>query len=375
MRAVPRAAPIGGAAGHENGVPMRALLWIISLIAILTGGVWLGGESWLAGRAAAVIAQREDIGAEQVQPLREMRRIGIRLDGVDYRTRIAARPADLRLPWIEFWVPPTAPVEAHATLPEQAALLLDGTEIAAAATGGKAVLRFAPANDMAVTRMMLNADSVLLAERPLLEHVAASARLVSMGHDAPREAGAAYDVDLDLTGFDPAVLAVLGLPPLVLPGQVALAGETRLWLETAPGPGMLQGRDQPVRPVGFRSEGMALTIGDLQARLVGEVVADDQGRPAGRLALYSPDGQAWLRALSDAGLLPPAGVALGGALLRGLSQIPMELPHTSEATPSRNTFSFPEPAEGETRLPIFLREGKVFLGAFAIGTLPVPGQG
>ncbi|WP_299909353.1 DUF2125 domain-containing protein [uncultured Paracoccus sp.] len=353
---------------------MRVLIWIVVLVALLVGGLWLGGESWLAGRATAMIDQREDVAASAVTPLRETRRIGLRADQVEVTGQLRGAAVEMTLPWVDLWVPPTAPVELHATLPETAQLLLDGQPVAAQMQAAQMFLRVSPTKNMAVSRVNLSSGAVDLAGQPLLRAVSVNARLASLGHDAPAAAGAAYDVDLALDGLDPAVMAGLGLPPLVVPGQVGLQGQARVWLDAAPGRGMLQGQREQVRPVGFRSDGMELRIGDLTARLVGEVLTDDRGLPTGRLALYSTDGQAWLKAASDAGLMPAAGVSFGNVVLNGLSQFPMEPVQKEGAevptAPARPGFTFPAPAEGETRLPLFLRDGKLFLGAIPIARLP-----
>lgn len=358
---------------------MRVLFWIVVVVAVLLGGLWLGGESWSAGRAMSLIDRRDDVEAAEVTPLREIRRIGLRADQLEVQGQIGNRSATLALPWVDLWVPPLAPVELHATLPEQAQLMLDGSPIEMQMQGAELSMRVSPTNNLAVSRADLRTAELGLAGQPLLRAMSAQARLAAMGHDAPQAAGAAYDVALKLEGLEPATLAALGLPPLVLPGQVGLEGASRVWLSSAPGRGILQGQRERIQPVGFRTDGMVLSIGDLQARLVGEVMIDQAGLPTGRLALYSTDGQAWLKAASDAGMVPQAGVTFGGALLNGLSQFPMEAAPKADAPvadiPARAGFTFPAPAEGETRLPLFLRDGRLFLGAIPIAKLPSLPQG
>lgn len=358
---------------------MRILVVIVLILAALLGVVWLGGESWMASRATTAIEAREDLSAASVTPLREPRRIGLHLAEPAFKGAAGGQPLAVDLPWLDFWVSPAAPHELHADLPDTAQLDMAGTQVAVQMTGAGASLRLAPANNMALSRASLQADAVQLGGQPAIGAVSAQARLISLGHDAPRAAGAAYDIALRLDQADPTTLAQLGLPPLALPGLLSVDGDLRLWLNEAPGPAALQGRGAAPHLVGFRSSGLNLTLGDLSARLLGEVTADDQGRAAGRLALYTKDSEGWLAAAADAGLIPGSGVLLGGAMLQNLSAMPMQPEAaadtdrpsaTARVVSTGGDFTFPDPAEGELRLPIFLRDGQIFLGAIPIGPAP-----
>lgn len=358
---------------------MRILLVLVLILAGLLGIAWLGGESWLAGRTTAAIEARDDIAAGAVDPLREPSRIGLHLTEASYDGRIEGLPAGLNLPWLDLWVSPIMPHELRATLPDTVELVMNGTPIALRMQGAGASLRFAPGTSMALSRASLQANAVELAGLPAIDALSVSAKLTGLGHDAPRTAGAAYDIALRLDRADPAVLAQLGLPLPALPGLLSADGDLRLWLDAAPGRGALQGHAARPHPVGFRSTGLTLTLGDLSARLLGEVTADDQGRATGRLALYTKDSQGWLRAAVDAGLIPGSAVLLGGAMLQTLSATPMQpeavLPAdrpgaTARIVSTAADFTFPDPVEGELRLPIFLRDGQILLGTIPIGPAP-----
>ena len=358
---------------------MRILLVLLLIPAASLGVAWLGGESWMASRATAVIEARDDLTAHAVDPLREPSRIGVHLIEAGYDGLVEGQPAGLKLPWLDLWVSPTTPYELRATLPDMVELVMNGALIALQMQGAGASLRFAPSNNMALSRASLQADAIELGGQSAISALSASAKLMGLGHDAPHAAGAAYDIALRLDQADPAVLAQLGLQPLALPGLLSADGGLRLWLDAAPGRGVFQGRAARPQPVGFRSTGLNLTLGDLSAHLLGEITADDQGRATGRLALYTKDSQGWLKAAADAGLIPGSGILLGGAMLKSLSATPMQSETVSQtdghsatarAVSSRADFIFPDPAEGELRLPIFLRDGQIFLGAIPIGPAP-----
>lgn len=359
---------------------MRWLLIFVLVIAAFLGAAWWGGESWLASRASMAIAQRDDVSAAAVSPLRQLDRAGLRIEQAEYQGVVEGQALSVALPWVEFWARPLAPTTLNARLPDQARLGIDGTALDLRMDAVQASLHLSPLNSMAVTQAGLDAAEITLDGQAAVTGLSAEARLASLGYDAPRGAGAAYDIALRLQALEPAALTVLGVPPLAVPGAVSAQGDLRLWLTAAPGRGILRGQHYPVQPVGFRTDGIDLGLGDLRARLVGLVSADAQGRAEGRLALYTSDSRAWLRAASDAGLIPPSAVLLGGAMLHGLSNTPM----TPEAAPDDSSrtariasefhsvteFIFPEPAPGELRIPIFLRDGQAFLGKIPIGPAP-----
>lgn len=358
---------------------MRYLLIFVVLIAVFLGAVWLGGESWLARRATTAIEQRDDVSAGMVTPLRQASRIGIRAEQVDYAGDTNGRDIALSLPWAELWVPPTALTDATLTLPDAARLSVDGREAALRLTGGQGMLRLSPLNNMALTRARMTADSVAIDDQPALEGLRVAADLVSLGHDAPRGARAAYNLSLQLESLDPAALVELGLPAPALPGAISADGDLHLWLTDAPGMKGLRGAGPQAQLVGFRSAGIDLGIGDLTARVIGQVAADAQGRAEGRMAIYTADAQELLAAAEQAGMIPRPAVSLGGAMLTALSRMPMTPEEDGDAAkpvrmvgsqPVATGFVFPDPAEGELRIPIFLRDGRVFLGAIPVGPAP-----
>ena len=68
---------------------MRRLLSLTILIAVILGGLWLGGETLLARKLRQVAAADPALAIGSVSELRELRRIGVRLDDLNV-TRPAA---------------------------------------------------------------------------------------------------------------------------------------------------------------------------------------------------------------------------------------------------------------------------------------------
>ena len=65
---------------------MKTLAILLLLIGGAVAAAWLGGETWLARKAQAMIAEDPRVEASQVTPLREIDRIGLGLTEVEIAT-------------------------------------------------------------------------------------------------------------------------------------------------------------------------------------------------------------------------------------------------------------------------------------------------
>lgn len=356
MRAgeTPAVAEIGG---KGTGAGMRKVLGVVLLIAAAIGGLWIGGESWAAGRLRELIAERPDMQAAAVRPLREPARIGLRLD----RPQLAAPGFGLAPDWLELWLSPLAPLRAVAVPSASGRLDLSGQQVPFQIADARAQVALSPLNRMAVSHLAVDSGAVLLGEQVLMQRLRAEADLVRLGAGAPPAAGAAYDLRLALEGLQGDRLAVLGFAPLALPGALSAEGAGRVWLEGALGG--LGGGAAP-RVVGVQTGGLELRLGALSARLVGQLVQGADGLTEGRVALYTSDGQGFLDAAADAGLIPADGRLLARAMLNQMGRMPMPEPAAPDG------LDFPEPAAGELRIPLILRDGRLLLGEMPIGPAP-----
>ena len=70
---------------------MKTLAILLLLIGGAVAAAWLGGETWLARKAQAMIAEDPRVEASQVTPLREIDRISRHYTGKDYPVRDSAR--------------------------------------------------------------------------------------------------------------------------------------------------------------------------------------------------------------------------------------------------------------------------------------------
>lgn len=333
---------------------MRTLLILMLLLGGTVAGAWLGGETWLARKAQAMIAQDPRVAAATVAPLREIDRIGLGLTGVE----IATPGGEALLPAVELWAAPSSPTQFHAALPPRMTLPVMGRPLAVTAADAVLSLRVSPGSDMAISRVAAASGPVAIEGHPLLAALDAQARLVAMGAAAPRAARAAYEIGgtlRDLTG-----LGLLPRPPALADRAISIQGAARVYL-TAP---FRQAADAPQpQLVGVSSNGVTLTLGDQSLRLAGTLRAGEDGRAEGAAFVYTADARAWLQLAADLGAIPAITVALADTALQQAAEAPVELPAGVPAPA--------EPAKGELRVPLIFRDGRMFLGPLPLGEAPL----
>lgn len=333
---------------------MRVLLKLLVVLGAAVTFAWIGGEMLLARKAAALIAADPQLEAAAVHELRDPRRVGVRVE----RLGLQGTAGAVALPWLELWVPPQRINEVHATLPATAQAVVDGRSVTLAAEGAGLSARFAPANGMALGRAQVGTGRVSVDGRPLAQRIVVAAHLVGFGADAPRAAGAAYEVSVDMVGVELATLTEGAAT-----GLAAVSGTGRLWLDGAPARGGSAGAP---RLVGLRADGVELRLDDLAARVWGRVVADAQGRAEGMVLIDTADAEGLVARAGALGLLPPATVTLAGGLLRNLRE------GADAVVPAAAAGSglAPPPRTGELRIPISFRDGRSWLGPLPIGPAP-----
>lgn len=335
---------------------MRRLLSLTILIAVILGGLWLGGETLLARKLRQVAAADPALAIGSVSELRELRRIGVRLDDLNV-TRPAA---SLTVPGADIWVAPTSPAEGRLDLPPQILLDAGRGPMALGLQDADARLRLSLLGGLTLDSAALNAGALTLEDAALAQGLLLDADSASPGPGAPQDTEAAYDLTISLDGFDPRQLA----PELPVPGLVGLAAQAQLWLDRAPGPRTLDPQSRPVL-LGLRLDQADLTVGALSARIMGHLQADPQGRAQGQLVLYTPDAEALLQLAADAGWFPEKAVRLASRMLVTLGRAPI-----AEAG-ANQSMRFPEPAKGELRLPLTLSDGRMRLGPIPLGPAPI----
>ena len=340
---------------------MRILSGLVLLLLLAVAGLWIGGETWLAGRIMREAEANPGLQVAATDPMRRIDRIGVRLDEASYQNPRFS----LALPWLELWVAPLSLTTAQAGLPDQAMLRHAGRDHALGVANGALSLRLAPLHGGAVARASVDSGPVTLDAQGLADRIALSAAMTGLGPFAPAKARSAYDMQLGLQGIDPDALVALGMPSLALPGKVSIAGPATVWLNGIVGPRSLDAPAQSVWPVGIRSTGVDMRIGELRARLAGFLWRGDHGRIEGRLAIYTEDASALLRQASDAGLIASDAAMLVSAPLNGIGRMPFPDGVRDDG------LSLPEPAEGELRLPVTMKDGRLFLGDIEIGAAPL----
>ncbi|WP_411838810.1 DUF2125 domain-containing protein [Paracoccus sp. ME4] len=332
---------------------MRGAIIGAVLVAAVAVGGWLGAESLASRQLAAAIAADPALDAAEIRPLRDPARLGVALRDV----RLEDPAMGLRLPWAALSLRPLSPLTARLDLPETATLIQEGQERQLGLSDPVAWVALAPLNGFSPRAMQVSARGLTLDGQPLAGGLSLDADLVPLGAQAPRAARAAYDVTLALEEGQTAALESLGLGAGLLPGPVAGSGTVRLWLDGTPAP------NAPApQVVGWQTPGLEIAAGGIGLRLVGRLARDAQGRAEGQVALYSADSQAMIDMAGALGLIPDGARLLIRAGLSRLSEAPID---TALPGPA-----FPDPAEGELRLPVIFRDGQVVLGGLPIGPAP-----
>lgn len=340
---------------------MRTLVLIVILLGGGLAAAWVGGETWLARAAAQRITDDPQIAAAGVEPLRELRRVGLSLTDVAVETP----QGPVELPALDLWAAPTSPTQFHAALPARMTFPLAGAPREVAADHAVLTLRVVPTSGMAIGRAAVDSGAVTLDGVPLAEAVQVEARLTPTGAGAPPGTVAAYDVAVALAGLAPGALPALPAPAaaaLTALGRLSADGTTRLFLTGPLVAGGPQGAAGPALR-GLASDGVSLRVGGLSLRLAGHLSIRDDGRPEGAIFVDTADAPAFLRLAADLGIIPRAAVPLASAALATAAAAEVPLP--AGVTPP------PPAANGQLRLPLVFSDGRMALGPVPLGDAPV----
>lgn len=343
---------------------MRRLLTLTIFVALVLGGLWLGGETLLARELRRIAEGNPALSIADVTELRETGRIGVHMSGL----HLTRAEGALDLPEADLWLSPLAPTEAHLDLPAQAVIDSGHGAVTLGLGSTDARMRLRPLGGMALDRIALGAGPLTLDRAPLADGLE-----LNGSHVAPAtgvaDAAAAYDIDLSVRRLDlvrlVAALSGDGSRETAIPSALQLEAQGRVWLDAAPGPGHLTPETRPA-VLALRLEGARVTLGPLGARLIGQVSADETGHAQGLIALYTPDAAPLLQLAADLGWLPQGVVKLAGRMLKGMGELPMPA-MPADTGPE---LTFPAPAKGELRLPLTLSGGRMSLGPIPLGPAP-----
>lgn len=338
--------------GHPPA-PSRALrragVALALLSALGVGGCVLG-EGWGARALQERLAASDGLRVGSVAPLREGRRVGLRL-------------SDLRgeggwaLPELTLWAAPWAPATVHATLPERMTLPL-AAPAPLTARAPEATLRVSPFSGLALAETTARLEAATLGGAALADRVALRFGAGAEGVPVP-EGAAPYRLDLTLARLRlaPLLTAAGAVAPggdLAQPLSVEGAAGVGLSAPLAPGSG-----GGPVRLTGLTSDGVTLRLGARTARLAARIAADAEGRARGTAVFDTDDLKGLLTLAAEAGAIPPGAVTLAGTMLTG-GPAPAETPDW-----------VPPPAPGQQRVMLVLSEGRMRLGALPLGPAPL----
>ncbi|NHF72209.1 DUF2125 domain-containing protein [Paracoccus xiamenensis] len=350
---------------------MKNLLIGTALVAAMLGAAWYGGETWLSGKAREAVTSSPVVEAASVTPLRDPRRIGLRMAEVE----IGDAETGLSAPGLKLYAPLIAPTTMTVALPSQMELRMGNAPVSVTLGQGQAHAALSLTHEMAIREAGIDARDLDVDGVDMLQSLEITARLAHMGGAAPQGSRAAYAVDATARG-------------LTLPGlqeRLDIIGPVQLWLTEVPGQPMLEGRVPPPALTGMQTQGLRFSLAGAEATLIGRIQADAQGRAEGEAALYTRDARPFIDAAVEAGLIPQKAAMLVGAMINTLSKTPLPgeiketvvrsaevLPLTPEeaGTDDDMLVALPPAQEGQIRLPLILKDGEVRLGPVPIGPAP-----
>lgn len=353
---------------------MRRMLLFVIFLVILLGGLWLGGETLLARTIRQVAQGQPSVQLQDATPLRQPGRFGLRAT----QLTIDSQGRRATLPEVTLWAPLTGLNTLHLGLPPviEADLLGQPQKIGLDQAVARATL--APLNGMAIRRLSADAGKVTLNDQPLADSADLQLTLSRLGYAVPRDAATSYDLKVDLRNADPGAFIPAKLPE----GRLSVTGQGRVWLDRILTPAALQS-GHPPRPVGLRADELHISLGDLGLRLIGRVLADEDGRAQGQLMIYTADAPAILALAVEQNLLRPGVADMIGRMLQQISDATPDTPSEAERTltdssltagriaaPQLEPMHFPKPAGEELRLPLSFRDGRMFLGPMPLGAAP-----
>ncbi|WP_378942694.1 DUF2125 domain-containing protein [Paracoccus sp. R86501] len=326
----------------------------IGLCAAAVVGLWAGGETLASRRVAELIAGDPALQAASVQPLRDPPDFGLRIEAPSFSDPVGG----LSLPWAVVRMSPAAPTTAHLILPNDGQMTIAGQTHVLGLDGPHAMIRLAPLKRLAPDHIDIMADRITLDGTPVIEGLDLELQMSRLGSDAPLVARASYDAHLGLGAVQTALLSQMGLNLQGIPDPVSVSGSILLWLDGTPS---VRGQATP-SIVGWQTSGLTIGAGAMSLRVVGRVVRDKDGLAEGQVAIYTADAQQIIDQASDMGLIPPSTRMLLRAGLGQLAraQIDAEMPGPD----------YPEPANGQVRLPVQMIEGQIRLGGIPIGPAP-----
>lgn len=323
---------------------MRAFVWLSVLFVSAMGVLWLGGESWFAWQARQMISDQPSLVANEVRPLRDPRRLGIRIGQPEFEDEVMS----LSLPWADLWISPLRPQEARLTLPDHGQLRIGARQHDLSVQAAEGRVRQSLFGGP-MTRADLQVDGLALDGQRVLDGLDLQIRAARLTDEAPDGAVAAYDATVTLQDLSRDALLPPSIPRLSTEGKLSLQGGVRLWSDQKVTVQNLGAPEAP-RLMGARIDDLILQLGDHRARIGGQLQPDAYGRAEGELTIRTENVQAILDAAFDSGLLPASSRLLVRPMMARLQ---------------RST------VDGEFGLSLVMENGQMKLGPVPLGPAPV----
>ncbi|MFV0410205.1 MAG: DUF2125 domain-containing protein [Paracoccus sp. (in: a-proteobacteria)] len=365
----------------------KLTVWLLVIFTVLTG-LWFGAEAWLSARARSALVGAQDVSAGTIRPLRQPGRFGLHFEALS----IGDEAQMVNAPELDAYVSLFSPTTLSLDLPDQLTLHQAGQPVDLGMKEGKASASVSPIKGLALSRIEMKTEDLAVDGSDALGGLNIRAELTHMGSGAPQGSVAAYMIAVKL---DELVIANLT-------ERMSISGPVQVWLSSLPAKAVLDGTAPPPALTGLQMTGMKFSLGKLEAKVLGQLIADENGFAEGEAALYTKDGEAFVDAAIHAGMIPEGAVHLAKLMVRKLTTArqviarrkggdPQDAGTKQDADQSAPTeaglavdpeaaiadldnidrsLSLPPAGPGEIHLPLIFRDGRTWFGPLPLGPAP-----
>lgn len=326
---------------------MRALLWIVTTLALVWCGYWFVGRRGVAGAAEAWFAEQAAGGMIAERAALSVSGFPNRFDLTVIEPRIGDPETGIvwQAPFVQAFTMSWKPWHIIAAFPNEQVIVIPDAEVTVRSSKMQASVVVTPGTALALDRTVAVADD-LSVDAGQGWRIGAKSLRVATALDPSAPNSHQFGAEAEAIALDPALLAGLGLS--ALPATIARArldGVARL---TAP-LDRFAAETQP-RAAELRLREALLEWGDFRIDASGTIAADASGLAEGRIDIGIRN---WRQLL-------PAAVAIGAI--------------TPEVAPTvERMLETLASQSGDTALldlPLIFRSGRASLGPIPLGAAP-----
>lgn len=328
---------------------MRALLWIVLIVAALWSGYWFVGARATEGAVTQWFASQDGQGLIAEQSGIDVAGFPNRFDLTVTEPRLtdAATGIGWAAPFAQVFTMTWKPWHLIAALPQEQTVTLPDQTLSVTSSVMQGSLVLVPGTDLALDRISTVGDGVSIRSTAGWEVSATSIRLAT--RRAP-DAALAHEIGLEVATLNPDAAFRMALAPLSdLPEQIERIRLDAVAALTAP-LDRHAARTQPRLAALTVKEGL-LVWGDMTVSGKGDIAPGPDGRAEGRIDIRVENWRQLVPVLVAAGLVTPE---VGQTVSRA-----MELMAQQDGTPDI------------LDVPLSFQQGRMSLGPIPLGPAPL----